>query len=109
MRLHRCSPVWQTITGPSERRKVGAWGDPVCPNAVADAVTDVSFYSEHGRWPVIQRGPLRIWDTIETAVTLWDHLNEPDISRFGVSALDDITRQYVWLDDPDGPYSWMPL
>lgn len=75
-----------------------------------EAVADVSFRPEHGRWPVIQRGPQRIWDTIETAMTLWDHLGQPDISRFGVSALDDVDRQYVWLDAPDGPYSWpMPL
>lgn len=76
----------------------------------ADAMAAVSFHPEHGRWPVIQRGPQRIWDTLETAVALWDHLHQPDIARFGISALDDINRQYVWLDDPDGPYSWpMPL
>jgi hypothetical protein len=76
----------------------------------ADALANVSFHPQDGRWPVIQRGPCRIWDTIETAVALWDHLHQPDISRLGISALDDVTRQYVWLDDPDGPYSWpMPL
>ncbi|MBW0011476.1 MAG: methyltransferase domain-containing protein [Pseudonocardiales bacterium] len=76
----------------------------------ADAVANVSFQPEDGRWPVIQRGPCRIWDTIETAMALWGHLRRPDISRLGVSALDDLNRQYVWLDDPDGPYSWpMPL
>ncbi|MGH3887561.1 MAG: methyltransferase domain-containing protein [Pseudonocardiaceae bacterium] len=77
----------------------------------ADAVASVSFHlDEDGRWPVTQRGPCRIWDTIETALALWDHLHQPDTSRLGVSALDDINRQYVWLDDPDGPYSWpMPL
>lgn len=75
-----------------------------------EAIATVSLHSEAGRWPVIQRGPQRIWDTIETAVALWDHLQQPELSRFGVSALDDVTRQYVWLDDPDGPYSWpMPL
>lgn len=76
----------------------------------ADALANVSFQPENGRWPVVQRGRGRIWDTLETAVALWDHLQQPDISRLGVSALDDINRQYVWLDDPDGPYSWpMPL
>jgi len=76
----------------------------------ANAVANVSLQPENGRWPVIQRGPCRIWDSIETAVALWDHLHHPDVSRFGVSALDDINRQYVWLDNPDGPYSWpMPL
>jgi protein-L-isoaspartate(D-aspartate) O-methyltransferase len=76
----------------------------------ADALANVSFHPEDGRWPVIQRGPCRIWDTIETAMALWDHLHHPDVSRLGVTALDDINRQYVWLDDPDGLYSWpMPL
>lgn len=77
----------------------------------ADAMADVSFTrGDDGRWPVVQRGPHRIWDTIESALELWDYLREPDISRFGVSALDDVNRQYVWLDDPEGPYSWpMPL
>jgi hypothetical protein len=36
-------------------------------------------------------------------MALWDHLHQPDVSRLGVSALDDITRQYVWLDNPNGP------
>ncbi len=63
-----------------------------------------------GRWPVAQRGRYRVWDTVETALDLWDHLGAPDITRFGVTALDDVERQYVWLDDPEGPYSWpMPL
>lgn len=77
----------------------------------ADAVASVSLDpDENGRWPVTQRGPCRIWDTIETALALWDHLHQPEIFRLGVSALDDIDRQYVWLDDPNGPYSWpMPL
>ena len=76
----------------------------------SDALANVAFHSQDGRWPVIQRGPCRIWDTIETALALWDHLHQPDVSRLGVSALDDVNRQYVWLDDPNGPYSWpMPL
>ncbi|MGH3979736.1 MAG: methyltransferase domain-containing protein [Pseudonocardiaceae bacterium] len=77
----------------------------------ADAMAGVSFTrGDDGRWPVVQRGRHRIWDTIESALELWDYLREPDISRFGVSALDDVNRQYVWLDDPEGPYSWpMPL
>jgi hypothetical protein len=40
-------------------------------------------------------------------------LEHPDRSRYGITAAGydaDDTRQYVWLDEPDGPYSWpMPL
>ncbi|MGH3565051.1 MAG: methyltransferase domain-containing protein [Pseudonocardia sp.] len=59
-----------------------------------------------GQWTVIQAGPRRIWDTIETAVTAWDLLDHPTLDRFGISALDNPHRQYVWLDDPTGPYAW---
>ncbi len=76
----------------------------------ADAVATVAFEAENGRWPVLQHGPRRVWDSIETAVALWDHLEQPDQSRLGISALDHVDRQYVWLDDPDGLYAWpMPL
>lgn len=63
-----------------------------------------------GGWTVIQRGPRRLWDTIEHAARLWNTLDHPGRDRFGITALDRADRQYVWLDDPDGPYSWpMPL
>lgn len=66
--------------------------------------------TEEGVWPVIQRGPRRLWDTIEHATRLWDTLSWPGRERYGITALDRIDRQYVWLDDPDGPFSWpMPL
>lgn len=59
-----------------------------------------------GTWPVLQRGPRRIWDTLEVAVATFERLGRPALSRFGVTALDDPARQYVWLDDPAGPLSW---
>jgi len=60
----------------------------------------------NGRWPVAQSGPRRIWDTIEAAVAAWDLLGHPGPNRFGISALDNPHRQYVWLDDPLGMYAW---
>ena len=66
--------------------------------------------AEPGRWTVIQRGPRRLWDTIEHATRLWEALGRPGRDRFGITALDRVDRQFVWLDDPDGPYSWpLPL
>lgn len=63
-----------------------------------------------GMWPVIQKGPRRLWDTIEHATRLWEALDRPGRDRYGITALDRADRQYVWLDDPDGAYSWpMPL
>ncbi|MGH3847051.1 MAG: methyltransferase domain-containing protein, partial [Pseudonocardiaceae bacterium] len=59
-----------------------------------------------GSWEVVQRGPRRLWDTIEHATTAFQALGRPDRSRFGVTALDDPDRQYVWLDDPNGAHSF---
>lgn len=58
-----------------------------------------------GQWRVIQSGH-RLWDTAEHAVRSWRQLGKPDRTRYGISALDDPDRQYVWLDDPDSAYCW---
>jgi hypothetical protein len=61
---------------------------------------------DDGTWQVIQRGPRRLWDTIEHAVTTFEKLGRPKRERFGVTALDDPATQYIWLDDPNGTYSF---
>ncbi|MGH3427648.1 MAG: hypothetical protein ACRDQZ_08790, partial [Mycobacteriales bacterium] len=61
-------------------------------------------------YPVAQGGPQRLWDTVESCHTLWRRLREPRVERFGVTAYDDATLQYVWLDHPGSPYRWpLPL
>lgn len=78
----------------------------VSPDGYAEASIAAG---EDGRWGVIQHGR-RLWDTAEHAMREWVHLSEPDRTRYGISALDDIDRQYVWLDDPDSRHAWpMPL
>jgi protein-L-isoaspartate(D-aspartate) O-methyltransferase len=59
-----------------------------------------------GRWVTKQHGRHRLWDTVEHAMTRWRRLDEPSRDRFGFTALDEADRQYVWLDDPDGPHCW---
>jgi protein-L-isoaspartate(D-aspartate) O-methyltransferase len=59
-----------------------------------------------GRWVTRQRGRRRLWDTVEHAMARWHRLSRPSRQRFGLTALDDTDRQYVWLDDPDGPHCW---
>lgn len=72
-----------------------------------DALAEAQLtFGDDGTWEVIQRGPRRLWDTIEHAVTAFEALGRPDRTRFGVTALDDPHRQYIWLDDPDGAYSF---
>jgi hypothetical protein len=72
-------------------------------DAMAEANTDpVADRS----WRVVQRGAGRLWDTMDTAVRAWDHLGRPDRTRYGLTALDDVHHQYIWLDDPAGEHSW---
>ena len=59
-----------------------------------------------GEWATIQRGKHRLWDTIETAVRAWHELSEPRSERLGITALDNTSRQYVWLDHPEAAHSW---
>lgn len=81
----------------------------VVQTATSSATTTFALIGD-GQWPTTQRGPARIWDTVEAARRSWERLGRPSRTRLGISALDDTRRQYVWLDDPDGPYAWpMPL
>ena len=47
----------------------------------ADAMAQVAATPIDGLWPVTQRGPCRIWDTIESAVATWELLDRPERSR----------------------------
>lgn len=54
-------------------------------------------------WTVHQHGPLRLWDQVEDALTIWRSAGSPGQCSFGMTVTDD--TQTVWLSDPDGP-SW---
>lgn len=85
-------------------------GGPPSASVVAhttDALAEAHLTpSGDGTWEVTQRGPRRLWDTIEHALTAFQALDRPDRTRFGVTALDDPHRQYIWLDDPNGAHSF---
>jgi hypothetical protein len=84
--------------------------DGISVNTVDSSAIATFAATGDGCWPTTQRGRARIWDTVEAAWRSWQRLGKPSRTRLGISALDDINRQYVWLDDPDGPYAWpMPL
>ncbi len=84
---------------------------PACVVRSATSEAEVTLApNPDDTWTTVQRGPRRLWDTVEHAMRRWTALGRPERSRFGVTALDDPDRQYVWLDDPRSPHSWpMPL
>ncbi|MGH4015907.1 MAG: hypothetical protein ACRDSL_18695 [Pseudonocardiaceae bacterium] len=65
----------------------------------AAVVTDTEL---DGQRPVLQTGPRRLWDSVETAYQLWCHLGQPDPGRFGVVA--NPTIQFIWLDTDESWY-----
>lgn len=71
----------------------------------AMAEVDLTPTTDHG-WAVQQRGAYRLWDTVEHAARAWTELGQPGRSRLGITALDRVDRQYVWLDSPESSYSW---
>ncbi|MDH6112308.1 methyltransferase of ATP-grasp peptide maturase system [Kitasatospora sp. MAP12-15] len=60
-----------------------------------------------GGWTVTQRGPLRLWDQVERAVTLWQEAGEPHQEGFGITA--SAAGQRVWIGDEDGPGWDLPI
>jgi protein-L-isoaspartate(D-aspartate) O-methyltransferase len=91
------------------------WEDGRTTLGIADdsSTAEVGLHQadpDESMFHVTHRGPRRLWDTVEHAFKLYLHLGEPDRSRFGITALDRLDQQWVWLDNPDGTYIWpLPL
>ncbi|MFE6053207.1 ATP-grasp peptide maturase system methyltransferase [Kitasatospora sp. NPDC056446] len=61
----------------------------------------------HGGWTVVQRGPLRLWDRVEDAITAWQTAGSPHQERFGITITSE--GQRVWLGNEHGPSWLLPL
>ncbi|MGH3898925.1 MAG: methyltransferase domain-containing protein [Pseudonocardiaceae bacterium] len=53
---------------------------------------------------LIQSGPRRLWDDIETIHQGWCSLGTPPRERFGLTVTPQ--RQSIWLDTPDSNHRW---
>ncbi|MGH3800702.1 MAG: methyltransferase domain-containing protein [Pseudonocardiaceae bacterium] len=58
----------------------------------------------HGRFPVTQYGPRRLWDEVAEAHGFWERAGRPRYDRFGITAT--TTDQYVWYDHPGSEHRW---
>ncbi|MGW0712541.1 ATP-grasp peptide maturase system methyltransferase [Streptomyces sp. NPDC002643] len=54
-----------------------------------------------GGFVVRQGGPLRLWDTLEEAISTWREAGAPPQTEFGLTVTP--SRQRVWLGSPEGP------
>lgn len=58
---------------------------------------------------VVEGGPQRLWDTVETAAATWERLGRPGVGAFRVTASDHPALQYVTVER-DPAYGWpLPL
>ncbi|WP_328912987.1 MULTISPECIES: ATP-grasp peptide maturase system methyltransferase [unclassified Streptomyces] len=67
--------------------------------ALVDVATGSQAWTEGSE--VHQHGPLRLWDQVENALTVWQAAGAPDHTAFGMTVTDE--AQTVWLAHPDGP------
>ncbi len=56
---------------------------------------------------MIQRGPLRLWDQVESAVEAWQKAGEPHQEGFGITVSD--SGQRVWIGREGGPGWELPI
>ncbi|WP_371479937.1 ATP-grasp peptide maturase system methyltransferase [Kitasatospora sp. NBC_00315] len=63
--------------------------------------------SPDGGWTVIQRGPLRLWDQVESSIEAWQREGSPHQEHFGITI--DGDGQRVWLGSKDGPTWRLPV
>ncbi len=73
---------------------------------LVDVATGSQAWTEPGGggWTVHQHGPLRLWDQVEDALTVWQDAGSPPHSDLGLTVDLDGTQR-VWLGTPDGR-SW---
>jgi hypothetical protein len=97
------------------RRLRGFLRSPIGPD-LSGHCTDGSWFTaglrpdNDGLYPVVQGGPQRLWDTMESCYASWRQLGEPGVEQFGVTAQDDAALQHVWFNHPHSPYRWpLPL
>ncbi|MCM2419749.1 methyltransferase domain-containing protein [Streptomyces sp. RKAG293] len=68
-----------------------------------DALSWATADFEKGRstYVVVQSGPRRLWDEVESAMAWWNAHDRPGFERFGLTVTPD--GQHVWLDNPGTP------
>lgn len=64
---------------------------------------EITIAAEHDGI-VTEGGPRALWRMVEDAQQLWEGVDRPDWSRFGMTVTPD--RQTVWLDNPDNGLCW---
>ncbi|MFJ9458080.1 ATP-grasp peptide maturase system methyltransferase [Kitasatospora sp. NPDC101447] len=93
------------LAAPSAER-MGSGGNQILSD-VATGSQARTVPDAAGGWTVVQRGPLRLWDRVETAIEAWQGAGEPQQDAFGITV--SAAGQRVWLGSADGPGWDLPV
>ncbi len=93
------------LAAPSAER-MGAGGQQILSD-VATGSQARTMPDPEGGWTVVQRGPLRLWDQVETAIEAWQSAGEPHQDAFDVTV--SAAGQRVRLGNEDGPGWDLPI
>ncbi|ACU34162.1 ATP-grasp peptide maturase system methyltransferase [Actinosynnema mirum] len=82
------------------------------PTAVTLSTSDgswaqIALAGAHGLHEVTQGGPQRLWQAVENAHDLWNHLSRPDWGQFGLTITPN--SHTLWHDRPDSEQHWTHL
>ncbi|MFG2905086.1 ATP-grasp peptide maturase system methyltransferase [Kitasatospora sp. NPDC048286] len=93
------------LAAPSAER-MGAGGHQILWDVATGSQARTAPHPDGG-WTVVQRGPLRLWDQVESAVEAWQRAGEPHQEGFGLTV--SVTGQRVWIGTEDGPGWNLPI
>ncbi|MFH8381963.1 ATP-grasp peptide maturase system methyltransferase [Kitasatospora sp. NPDC018058] len=93
------------LAAPSAER-MGAGGQQILWD-VATGSQARTVPNPGGGWTVVQRGPLRLWDLVESAVEAWQDAGQPHQEGFGITVSG--SGQRVWIGREDGPGWNLPI
>ncbi|MEU4582819.1 ATP-grasp peptide maturase system methyltransferase [Kitasatospora aureofaciens] len=93
------------LAAPSAER-MGVGGQQILSD-VATGSQARTTPNPQGGWTVVQRGPLRLWDQVESAVEAWQQAGEPHQEGFGITISE--SGQRVWIGHENGPGWNLPI
>nr|WP_223243337.1 ATP-grasp peptide maturase system methyltransferase [Streptomyces sp. CBMA123] len=93
------------LAAPSAER-MGVGGQQILSD-VATGSQARTMPAPGGGWTVVQRGPLRLWDQVESAIEAWQRAGEPHQEGFGFTV--SRSGQRVWIGHEDGPGWSLPI
>lgn len=94
------------LAAPSAER-MGAGSEQILWDVLSTGSQSRTASRADGGWTVVQRGPVRLWDQVETAVQTWQGLGAPHQEDFGITV--SAARQRVWIGAEDGPGWDLPI